>query len=161
MRPSTPQPDDAPPPIRGLIVQQHAVSAAAARLEPSACSALVTVVPKAGEAPFSARVPTARHSHKGHDMDETQIDKLGNRMRDVYGDVATTPEPAADVPKHPSRRLRKNRYVTRPAARSQRSPTTRLGNGTALSISDLMARKPVMTLLVLAGVGYLLAKLSR
>ncbi len=94
-------------------------------------------------------------------MDETQIDKLGNRMRDVYGDVATTPEPAADVPKHPSRRLRKNRYVTRSAAQSQRSPTTRLGNGTVLSMGDLIGRKPVMTLLVLAGVGYLLAKLSR
>ncbi len=94
-------------------------------------------------------------------MDETQIDKLGNRMRDVYGDVATAPEPAAGVPKHPSRRLRKNRYVARSAARSQRSPTTLLGNGTAPSMGDLMARKPVMTLLVLAGVGYLLAKLSR
>ena len=94
-------------------------------------------------------------------MDEAQIDKLGNRMRDVYGDVATTSEPAANVPKHPSRRLRKNRYVTRAAAQSGRSSATQHGNGTALSIGDLVAQRPVMTFLALAGVGYLLAKLSR
>ena len=129
-------------------------------LKPSACSALTIVASKAGGAPLSARVRIARHSHKGHDMDEAQIDKLGNQMRDVYDDVARTSEPAADVPKHPSRRLRKNRYVTRAAARSERSSATQHGNGTALSIGDLVAQKPVMTFLVLADIGYLLAKLS-
>jgi len=94
-------------------------------------------------------------------MDEAQTDKLGSRMRDIYADVATAPEPAADVPKHPSRRLRKNRYVTRTAARSGRSPATRPGSGTALSVGGLVAQRPVTALLVLAGVGYLLAKLSR
>ena len=94
-------------------------------------------------------------------MDKAQIDKLGSRMRDVYTDVAIPPVPAADAPKHPSRRLRKNRYVTRAAASSGRSSTLRPGSGTSLSIGGLVAQRPMTTLMVLAGVGYLLAKLSR
>lgn len=94
-------------------------------------------------------------------MDEAQIDKLGSRMRDVYADVAIPPVPAVDAPKHPSRRLRKNRYVTRTAERSGRHSTTQPGSGTVPSIRGLATKRPVTMLLVLAGVGYLLAKLSR
>lgn len=94
-------------------------------------------------------------------MDEAQIDKLGSRMRDVYTDIAISPEPTADAPKHPSRRLRKNRYVTGTAIRSGRSPMARPGSGTALSIGGLMMQRPIIALLALAAAGYLLAKLSR
>ena len=49
---------------------------------------------------------------KGRDMDETQIDKLGSKMRDVYADVASeAPVPATTAPKRPSRRLRKRRSI--------------------------------------------------
>ena len=94
-------------------------------------------------------------------MDKAQIDKLGSRMRDVYTDVAIPPAPAADAPKHPSRRLRKNRYVTRAVASSRRGSTSQSGRGTGLSIGGVVAQRPVTMLMVLAGVGYLLAKLSR
>ena len=94
-------------------------------------------------------------------MDETQINKLGSRMRDIYTDVAIPPVPAADAPKHPSRRLRKNRYVTRTATPSGRISTSPPGNRMSRSIGGLVAQRPMTTLLVLAGVGYLLARLSR
>lgn len=94
-------------------------------------------------------------------MDESQIDKLGSRMRDVYADMAAAPEPAGTAPKNPSRRLRKNRYVTRTAARSGRSPATRPADGTGLSIGGLVSQRPVTAMLVLAGIGYLLTRLSR
>ena len=94
-------------------------------------------------------------------MDKAQIDKLGNRMRDVYTDVAIPPMPTASAPKHPSRRLRKNRYVTRTATSSGRGSTSRPGSEVALSIGGLVAQRPMMTLIMLAGFGYLLAKLSR
>ena len=94
-------------------------------------------------------------------MDKAQIDKLGNRMRDVYTDVAIPPMPVTGAPKHPSRRLRKNRYVTRTATSSRHGSMSRPGSEAALSIGGLVAQRPVMTLIVLAGFGYLLAKLSR
>lgn len=94
-------------------------------------------------------------------MDESQTDKLGNRMRDVYADVAAVPEPDAAVPKHPSRRLRKNRYVTRAAARSGRRPATRPEGSAGVSIGGLVMQRPFTALLVAAGVGYLLNRLVR
>jgi len=50
-------------------------------------------------------------------MDETQIDKLGSKMRDVYADVASEAPVPANVPKHPSRRLRKNHTFARASER--------------------------------------------
>lgn len=94
-------------------------------------------------------------------MDENQTDKLGSRMRDIYADVAAPPEPDEAAPKHPSRRLRKNRYVTRAAARSGRSPATRPNGGADLSIRSLATQRPFTTLLTAAAIGYLLARLSR
>ena len=94
-------------------------------------------------------------------MDESQTDKLGSRMRDVYADLAAAPEPDAAVPKHPSRRLRKNRYVTRTAARSGGRPATRPEDGAGVSIGGLLMQRPFTTLLVAAGVGYLLKRLVR
>ena len=94
-------------------------------------------------------------------MEESQTDKLGSRMRDIYADVAAAPEPDEAAPKHPSRRLRKNRYVTRTAARFGRGVATRPDSGADLSIRGLAAQRPFTTLLVAAGTGYLLARLSR
>ena len=86
-------------------------------------------------------------------MDETQIDKLGSKMRDVYSDVASeAPVPAVSQPKHPSRRLRKSRTFARTSARK----TTRPPGAVA---GDLLMQHPVASLLIAAGVGYLLARL--
>ena len=85
-------------------------------------------------------------------MDETQIDKLGSKMRDVYADVASeAPVPAVARQKHPSRRLRKNRTFARTSARK----TTRASS----AAGDLLMQHPVASLLIAAGVGYLLARL--
>lgn len=87
-------------------------------------------------------------------MEDDQIEKLGSQMREVYADVATGPAPVEDAPKHPSRRLRKNRYVTRAAARS--APRRAAG-----SADGFVPQRPLTALLIAAGAGYLLARLSR
>lgn len=86
-------------------------------------------------------------------MDETQINKLGGKMRDVYADVASEmPVPAETAPKHPSRRLRKSRTFARASGRSA-APTS----GSAAS--GFVAQHPVASLLIAAAVGYALARL--
>ena len=86
-------------------------------------------------------------------MDETQIDKLGSKMRDVYADVATeVPVPAVARPKHPSRRLRKNRSFASTSARQAASVPSTVAGG-------LLTQHPVASLLIAAGIGYLLARL--
>ena len=86
-------------------------------------------------------------------MDETQIDKLGSKMRDIYADVASeAPVPAVSRPKHPSRRLRKNRTFARASARN----TTRAPGAVA---GGLLVQHPVASLLVAVGIGYALARL--
>ncbi len=86
-------------------------------------------------------------------MDETQIDKLGSKMRDVYSDVASeAPVPAVARPKHPSHRLRKNRTFARTSARKAASAPSGAAGG-------LLKQHPVASLLIAAGVGYLLARL--
>lgn len=86
-------------------------------------------------------------------MDESQIDMLGSKMRGVYADVATeVPVPPAVAPKHPSRRLRKNRtFAGAPGRKAAPAPGTAAGR--------LVTRHPVASLLVAVGVGYLLARL--
>ena len=85
-------------------------------------------------------------------MDETQIDKLGSKMRDVYADVASdTPAPAT-MPKHPSRRLRKNRTFARASARKTAPSPGRIANG-------IVTQYPMTSLLIAASVGYMLARL--
>ncbi len=82
-------------------------------------------------------------------MDESQINTLGSKMRDVYADLATeAPVPATAAPKHPSRRLRRNRSFARAGAR-----------GTASGSGNVVTQHPVASLLIAAGVGYLLARL--
>ena len=86
-------------------------------------------------------------------MDETQIDKLGSKMRDVYADVASeVPVPAKAAPKHPSRRLRKSRTFARASARRAASARGNAAGG-------LLAQHPMASLLIAVGVGYLLARL--
>ncbi len=86
-------------------------------------------------------------------MDETQIDKLGSKMRDVYADLASeAPVPAAAPPKHPSRRLRKSQTFARTSARKAASARGAVAGG-------LLMQHPVASLLIAAGVGYLLARL--
>jgi len=86
-------------------------------------------------------------------MDENQIDKLGSKMRDVYAEVASeAPVPTGDVLKHPSHRLRKSRTFGRASGRKP-APTPR---GTA---GSGIAQHPVASLLIAAGVGYVLARL--
>ena len=94
-------------------------------------------------------------------MDEAQVDKLGSRMRDIYQDVAAVPAESGPAPKHPSRRLRKNRYVTQVAARSGSSPATRPDGASGVSVRSLMAQRPMAALLALAALGYLAARLAR
>jgi len=96
---------------------------------------------------------SGKYKWQGHDMDETQIDKLGSKMRDVYADVASeVPVPAVARPKHPSRRLRKNRTFARPPARK----AARVPSGAA---GKLLMQHPVASLLIAASIGYLLARL--
>ncbi len=86
-------------------------------------------------------------------MDETQIDKLGSKMRDIYADVASqAPEPAETTPKHPSRRLRKNRTFARTSGRKAASAPGSIAGG-------FVTQHPVASLLIAAGVGYVLARL--
>ena len=93
-------------------------------------------------------------------MDEAQVDKLGSRMRDIYEDVAAVPVESEPVPKHPSRRLRKTRYVTQIAARSGRSPATRPGSASGMA-PGMVAQRPLVALLAVAALGYLAVRLSR
>lgn len=80
-------------------------------------------------------------------MDESQINTLGSKMRDVYADLASeAPVPA--VAKQPSRRLRKNRSFAGAAAR-----------GGASAPGNIVTQHPVASLLIAVGVGYLLARL--
>ncbi len=86
-------------------------------------------------------------------MDESQIDKLGSKMRDVYADVASeAPVPTVGGSKHPSHRLRKSRTFGRASGRKP-APAPR---GAARSV---IAQHPVASLLIAAGVGYVLARL--
>ena len=82
-------------------------------------------------------------------MDESQTNTLGSKMRDVYADLASEPPvPAAAAPKHPSRRLRRNRsFAGATARRSASAP------------GNIVIQHPVASLLIAVGVGYLLARL--
>ncbi len=85
-------------------------------------------------------------------MDEIQIDKLGSKMRDVYADVASeTPVPAT-MPKHPSRRLRKNQSFARASAR-------RAAPAFGSAAGGFVKQHPVASLLIAVGVGYALARI--
>lgn len=85
-------------------------------------------------------------------MDETQIDKLGSKMRDVYADVASEAPVPATAPKHPSRRLRKNRTFAQASGRRAASAPGNVASG-------FITQYPVTSLLIAAGVGYALARL--
>ncbi len=86
-------------------------------------------------------------------MDESQIDKLGSKMRDVYADVTReAPLPAVAAPKHPSRRLRKNRTFARASGLKAAAAPGRGAGG-------FVTQHPVPSLLVAVGVGYLLGRL--
>jgi len=86
-------------------------------------------------------------------MDENQIDKLGSKMRDVYADVASeAPVPTRGVSQRSSRRLRKNRTFGRAPGRKPTSAP----RGAA---GSLITQHPVASLLIAAGVGYVLARL--
>lgn len=79
-------------------------------------------------------------------MDESQTNALGSKMRDAYADLASeAPVPAA--PKHPSRRLRRNRSFAGAGARG------------ASASGNIVMQHPVASLLIAVGVGYLLARL--
>ena len=85
-------------------------------------------------------------------MDESQADKLGSKMRDVYADLASeAPVPARGAPKHPSRRLRKNRSFAKTFARKAASAPRSVMGG-------LVMQHPVASLLIAAGIGYVLAR---
>ena len=90
-------------------------------------------------------------------MDSSQIEKLGQGMRDAYSDVAAPPP--EDAPRNPSTRLRRNRYVTRVAAAKAGAPET--APSAAGPVRGFARQRPLTTLLVAAGAAYLLAKLSR
>ncbi len=85
-------------------------------------------------------------------MDENQIDKLGSKMRDVYADVASEAPVPATAPKHPSRRLRKQRSFARSSGRTA-AAAPRSGAG------GFVTQRPIASLLLAAGVGYVLARL--
>ncbi len=86
-------------------------------------------------------------------MDENQIEQLGSKMRDAYTEVASeTPLPAEVAPKHPSRRLRKNRSFAGGAGGRAAS----VSGGT---VGSLIRQHPMASLLVAVGVGYVLARL--
>ena len=85
-------------------------------------------------------------------MNETRIDKLGSKMRDVHVDVASeAPVPAVAAPKHPSRRLRKNRTFARASRRKAAAASGR-------AAGSFVTRHPVASLLVAVGVGYVLGR---
>jgi len=85
-------------------------------------------------------------------MDESQIDKLGSKMRDVYDDVASeAPVPTAGASKRPSHRLRKSRTF----GRASRPKPAAASRG---AVGDLIAQYPVASLLIAAGVAYVLAR---
>ena len=86
-------------------------------------------------------------------MDESQIDKLGSKMRDVYADVASeAPVPTRGVSKRPSHRMRKNRTFGRASGHKPASAPRGAAGG-------LIAQHPMASLLIAAGVGYVLARL--
>jgi len=86
-------------------------------------------------------------------MDENQVNKLGSKMRDVYADVASeAPVPTRGVPKRPSHRLRKSRTFGKVSRRKPASAP----RGAAGSV---ITQHPVASLLIAAGVGYVLARL--
>lgn len=85
-------------------------------------------------------------------MDEAQIDKLGSKMRDVYADVASeAPVPGMTAPRHPPRRLRKNRTF---ASTSARKATSAPG-----AARGVLMQHPAASLLIAVGIGYVLARL--
>jgi hypothetical protein len=84
-------------------------------------------------------------------MDESQIDKLGSKMRDVYADVAVK-APPVPAPKRPSRRLRKSGAFARASTRKASSPRGKVAGG------GFVRQHPVASLLVVVGLGYLLAR---
>ena len=87
-------------------------------------------------------------------MDENQIDKLGSKMRDVYADVASeAPVPAVGASKHPSHRLRKNQTFGKSSGRRPAPAPRDIASG-------LVAQHPVTSLLIAAGVGYVLGRLK-
>jgi len=95
----------------------------------------------------------AGFADEGRDMDETQLNKLGRKMRDTYVDVASeAPVPAVAAPKHPSRRLRKSRAFARA---SRRTTAPGLGGATG----GFVVQHPLASLLIAAGVGYVLGRL--
>jgi len=85
-------------------------------------------------------------------MDETQIDKLGSKMRDVYADVASEAPVPATIPKHPSRRLRKNQSFARASGRKAASVSGSVAGG-------FVTQHPMTSLLIAVAVGYVLARL--
>jgi len=89
---------------------------------------------------------------KGCKMDEAQIDKLGSKMRDVYADVASEAPVPANVPKHPPRRLRKNRTFARASGRKAAPAPGSIASG-------FVTQYPVTSLLIAVSVGYVLARL--
>ncbi len=86
-------------------------------------------------------------------MDKNQIEQLGSKMRDAYSQVANEASlPAEVVPKHPSRRLRKNRTFTRP-------PGRRAASASSGAVGSVVSQHPIASLLMAIGVGYVLARL--
>lgn len=86
-------------------------------------------------------------------MDESQTNQLGSKMRDAYADIASeAPVPAVAAPRHPSRRLRKNRTFAKASARKAASAPGSVTGG-------LVTQHPVASLLIAAGIGYVLARL--
>lgn len=86
-------------------------------------------------------------------MDKTQIDNLGSKMRDIYADVASEPPvPTEGVSKRPSHRLRKNPTFGRASGRKPASASRKAAGG-------FVAQHPIASLLMAAGVGYLLARI--
>ena len=80
-------------------------------------------------------------------MDEAQIGQLGSKMREAYSDIASEPTAVTEAShKRASRRLRK-------------SPTfARRSSNTAAS-GNLLRQHPIASLLVAAGIGFVLARL--
>ena len=86
-------------------------------------------------------------------MDESQLEKLGSKMRDVYAEVASEASvPTRGVAKRPSRRLRKNPTFSKASKR-------KLTSASRSAAGNVIAQHPVASLLIAAGVGYVLARL--
>lgn len=80
-------------------------------------------------------------------MDEAQIGQLGSKMRDAYSDIASEPTTVAETShKRVSRRLRK-------------SPTFARNSSATATSGSLVRQHPIASLLVAAGIGFVLARL--